>query len=65
MEFSHCRENAKVVGKQLSIFQHQNRGTDPCVPGGAALGLGLFNTRTNDLDDTAESVFIKSADNAN
>lgn len=54
-----------MVGKQLSIFQHQNHGMDPCVPWGAALGLGLFNTRTNDLDDTAASTLIKFADDAN
>lgn len=37
---------------------------DPCVPQGATLGLGLFNTSTNDLDDKTDSMLIKSADDA-
>lgn len=61
-----CKSGWKaVLGKQLSVFQHQNSGMDPCDPQEAALGLGLFNTSTNDLDDKTESMLIKSADYSN
>lgn len=63
------QKNAKVVGKQYmescyQCFTDKTAGWT-CAPRGAALGLGLFNTSTNDLDDKTECVLIKSADDAN
>lgn len=55
-----CQSGWKaVLGKQLSVSQHQNSGMDLCVPQGAALGLRQFDTSTNDLDDKTQSVLIK------
>jgi len=60
-----CKSGWKVVlQKQLSMFYHQSTGMERCVPWGAARGLGLFNTSTNDLNDKTESMLIMSTDDA-
>lgn len=53
------------IWKAVIDVSASNSGMDPCVPRGLALGLGLFNTSTNDLDDKTENMLIKSADYAN